>query len=50
MPDYEKMYFELFNATTKTIEALKEAQRRAEELYLSGGSGLCVMGGKISKQ
>ena len=35
MPDYEKMYFELFNKITDAIELLKEAQRDAEEKFVS---------------
>ena len=34
MPDYEKMYFELFNGITDTIEKLKELQQKAENLYI----------------
>ncbi len=34
MADFEKMYFELFNGITDTIEKLKELQQKAEELYL----------------
>ncbi|NLF80554.1 MAG: hypothetical protein GX572_05110 [Clostridia bacterium] len=35
MPDYAKMYGELFRATTKAIEVLQQAQIKAEEMYLS---------------
>ena len=34
MADYEKMYYELFNGITDTIEKLKELQQNAEELYI----------------
>ncbi len=34
MPDYKALYYNLFNAVTDTIEALKKAQQDAEELYL----------------
>ncbi len=34
MPDYEKMYFQLFNGVTATIEKLKELQQKAEALYI----------------
>ena len=34
MADYEKMYFELFNGITDTIEKLKELQQKAEESYI----------------
>lgn len=34
MADYEKLYFELFNGITDTIEKLKELQKKTEELYI----------------
>jgi hypothetical protein len=34
MADYKKMYLELFNNLTDAIELLKDAQRRAEEIYI----------------
>ena len=34
MPDYEKMYFELFNGITDIIEDLKKLQQNAEESYI----------------
>lgn len=34
MPDYEKMYFQLFNGITDTIEKLKKLQQKAEDLYI----------------
>ena len=34
MPDYKALYYNLFNAVTDTIKALKKAQQDAEELYL----------------
>ena len=34
MPDYEKMYFELFNGVTDIIEDLKKLQQKAEENYI----------------
>ena len=36
MPDYEAMYKQLFNTASKAIELLQEAQREAEEMYVSG--------------
>ncbi len=33
--DYEKLYFELFNKITDAIELLKEAQKDAEEKFVS---------------
>lgn len=35
MPDYIRMYQELFRAATEAIEALQQAQIKAEELHLS---------------
>lgn len=35
MPDYKKMYLTLFRATEQAINALIEAQRECEELYIS---------------
>ena len=34
MADYKKMYYSLFNAVTKAIELLQNAQARTEELYI----------------
>ena len=34
MPDYAKMYRELFNAVTDVVEILQKAQLRTEELYM----------------
>lgn len=35
MPDYKELYLGLFRATEKAINILVEAQRKAEEQYLS---------------
>jgi hypothetical protein len=35
MDTYKAMYYELFKAITKSIELLKEAQVKVEEMYLS---------------
>ncbi len=35
MPDYEKLYFQMFNSLTDAIELLKKAQRDAEEAYIN---------------
>jgi hypothetical protein len=35
MADYAKMYQTLFRSQTKAIELLQNAQREAEEIYLS---------------
>ena len=34
MPDYKKLYFELFNKVSDIIEELKEVQIKAEEIFL----------------
>ena len=34
MPDYKKLYYDMFNTVTDTIETLQKAQRKAEEDYL----------------
>ena len=36
MPDYEAMYFKLFNRVSDAIETLKSAQQELEEDYISG--------------
>ncbi len=35
MPDYKKMYLELFRETEKAIDILIAAQRRCEEMYIN---------------
>ena len=35
MPDYEEMYFALFNKITEIIEELKEIQCGMEEKYIN---------------
>ena len=35
MPDYEKMYFTLFNAITDAVNILSEAQQKTEEIYIT---------------
>ncbi len=35
MPDYKKLYFELFNEITNIINKLKEVQIKAEEDYIN---------------
>ncbi len=35
MADYRKMYYLLFNETTKAIELLQNAQRNAEEIFIN---------------
>ena len=34
MPDYKKLYFELFNKVSDIIEELKEVQIKTEEMFL----------------
>ena len=34
MPDYKEMYITLFQAMTRAIATLQEAQKQTEELYL----------------
>lgn len=34
MPDFEKLYFKLFNEITDTIEKLQQVQQKTEEMYL----------------
>ena len=34
MPDYKKMYFELFNAVTTAIDRLQAAQCNGENTYI----------------
>ena len=35
MPDYKKLYYELFNKVTDVIEELKQIQCQMEEMYIS---------------
>ena len=35
MPDYKSMYLDLFNSITDAIEILREAQRKAEEIFIN---------------
>jgi len=34
MPDYQTMYFNLFNTITDAIELLKKAQQLGEQLFM----------------
>lgn len=34
MPNYKKMYFDLFNAVTDSIHALQKAQQNGESSYI----------------
>jgi len=33
MPDYQKMYYSLFNDVTDTVTKLQQAQQKTEEMY-----------------
>lgn len=35
MPDYHKMYAELFRTITNAIDLLQQAQIKTEEIYIS---------------
>lgn len=35
MPDYKKIYFQLFNQVSQAIEIFQKAQQESEEAYLS---------------
>lgn len=37
MSDYKSMYFKLFNKITDAVEILTQAQKEAEEMYISEG-------------
>ena len=39
MPDYKKLYFELFNKVSDIIEELKKVQIEAEEMFLEEDDG-----------
>ena len=43
MPDYKKMYYELFRASEEAINLLIKAQQRCEELYLSADEPLILL-------
>ncbi len=34
MPDYQAMYYQLFNAQTDAIRILQKAQKTAEQMYI----------------
>ncbi len=37
MPNYKKMYTELFSSVTDAIEILQQAQIKTEEIYVASG-------------
>lgn len=43
MPDYQEMYYKLFNRITDIIEELKEIQKQAEELYIRSENNVFVL-------
>lgn len=43
MPDYKKMYYELFRASEEAIQILIKAQQRCEEMYLSAEEPLILL-------
>ena len=46
MEDYKKMYYELFNKITDTIETLKKIQQEAEEIYISSNDDVTTVADK----
>jgi len=34
MPDYQKMYYALFNDVTNVVSKLQQAQQKTEEMYV----------------
>jgi hypothetical protein len=46
MPDYQKMYYALFNVVTDVIQELQEAQKKTEQMYIdSNDPSLTVING-----
>lgn len=43
MPDYQKMYYSLFNDVTDIIAQLQKAQQKAEELYIESCEALVFL-------
>ena len=46
MPDYKAMYLNLFNSVTDAINILREAQIKAEELYITSSEKAEGIGSK----
>ena len=46
MEDYKKMYFELFNKITDTIESLKKIQQEAEETCITFNDDVTTVSNK----
>ena len=43
MEDYKKLYFELFNKITDTIENLKKIQQEAEETFVTSNDDVTTV-------
>ena len=43
MEDYKKMYFELFNKITDTIENLKKIQQESEETFITFNDDVTIV-------
>ena len=43
MTDYQKMYYDLFNKITDTIENLKKIQQEAEETFITSNENLSAV-------
>lgn len=39
MPDYERMYYYLFNHLSKVIEMLQNCQQACEQMYIGADNG-----------
>ena len=46
MEDYKKLYFELFNKITDTIENLKKIQLEAEETFITSSDDVTIVADK----
>lgn len=49
MPNYKKLYFQLFNDVTDAIEKLKQAQIDAEDAYIEDDEDNEIDTSKIKK-
>lgn len=50
MPDYQKMYFCLFNRLTDVIDELQRIQRETEELYIQEKDNISILKLKSKKK
>ena len=46
MEDYKKMYYELFNKITDTIENLKKIQQDSEETFITSNDDVTTVADK----